>query len=352
MKPKYKKYLFIIIALGIGLVLGSTLFSSGNDSHSDHSHTQSEDSKVWTCSMHPQIRQDESGQCPICGMDLVPASQVSNTIDPDAIQMSKTARDLAQVQTTAIGIKNMTSNLEFSGQLVINQNQSFSISTNYKARVEHLYVNDEGESITDGQIIAELYAPDIQVLQQELNLAKRQNKKTLLNTITQKINNLELTRNEVESMKNAKLNLRAPQSGIVTELKIQQGDNLMADQTLMIIADLSTLWAEIDIYENDLNTINIGDELLINTPNNESLTGRVSFVSPVLDESSRSAKARIVIDNTDSNLKPGVFITAQPVEKTMQTETEQKLMVPNSAVLWTGKRSVVYKEIQNETGVF
>jgi len=232
MKPKYKKYLFIIIALGIGLVLGTTLFSSGNDSHSDHSYTQSEDSKVWTCSMHPQIRQDESGQCPICGMDLVPASQVSNTIDPDAIQMSKTARDLAQVQTTAIGIKNMTSNLEFSGQLVINQNQSFSISTNYKARVERLYVNDEGESITTGQIIAELYAPDIQVLQQELNLAKRQNNEPLLNTITQKINNLELTLNEVESMKNAKLNLRVPQSGVVTELKVQQGDNLMADQTL------------------------------------------------------------------------------------------------------------------------
>ncbi|WP_127846071.1 efflux RND transporter periplasmic adaptor subunit [Psychroflexus aestuariivivens] len=352
MKNKFKTYIIAAIILIFGIILGATLFTSESQNTSkpeEHSHELG-DNSTWTCSMHPQIRKDEPGDCPICGMDLIPANQMEKTIDPDAIKMSKTARKLAQVETMIVGSKNNNPSLNLSGRLEINQDKTHSISANYEARIEKLYVSEEGEKIEKGQVIAELYAPDIQVLKSELDLAKRQADERLLKKVKQKIQNYGLTLEDIQNIENSKLKLRATKSGVITELKVEEGDNLKTDQILMSIADLSTLWAVLDIYESDLNKIEVGDKVEMTTKSNENISGKVTFISPILNDDSRSAKARVVIDNQNIGLKPGIFITA--TLKGSEQEKNEKLMVPKSAVLWTGKRSVVYKQLENENGVY
>ena len=164
--------------------------------------------------------------------------------------------------------------------------------------------------------------------------------------------NYELSLSDIQSLENGTLKLRSPKNGMISSLNVQQGDNVKADQNLMSIADLSTLWAIVDVYESDLNRIKKGDELRVSIPNEENLTGKVVFVSPVLDANSRSAKARVVINNPFRNLKPGVFITAELTNTKSESTENQVLMVPKSAVLWTGKRSVVYQQLENENGVY
>ena len=350
MKTTIKTYIIAGLVLVLGIFLGATLFSSETkpEAH-DHAQEPAGD-KVWTCSMHPQIRKDESGDCPICGMDLIPASQMKEGVDPDAIRMSKTARKLAQVGTMTVGEEVPGSKMNFSGRLEVNQDNTSSISTNFKARIERLYINEEGEKVQKGQVIAELYAPEIQVLKEELELATRQGNEVLLKSIIKKIENYALSVSDIRSLENARLKLRSSKNGVISSLNVKQGDNVKADQNLMRIADLSSLWAIVDVYESDLNRIEKGDVLKIRIPNEDNVMGKVTFVSPVLDANSRTAKSRVVVQNPKRNLKPGVFITAE-LENT-KPNANQKLMVPRSAVLWTGKRSVVYQQLENKKGVY
>jgi Cu(I)/Ag(I) efflux system membrane fusion protein len=174
----------------------------------------------------------------------------------------------------------------------------------------------------------------------------------LLKSITSKIQNYELSVRDVQALEDGKLKLRASTSGVISTIKAKEGDNVNAGQTLLSIADLSNLWAILDVYESDLNRIKKGDELIIRIPNEDNVKGEVVFVSPVLDSNSRSAKARVVITNTNRNLKPGIFITAELGNPESKSASSEALMVPKSAVLWTGKRSVVYQQLENENGVY
>ena len=354
MKNNSKTYIIATLVLIIGIFIGASLFSSESQ-NKEHNHGQlqeSADTTAYTCSMHPQIRKDEPGDCPICGMDLIPASSMEESVDPDAIKMSKTARQLAGVETLVVGNQTLNSGLEFSGRLAINQDKTQSVTANVKSRIEKLYVNEDGEKVNKGQVIVELYAPDIQVLKEELDLAKRQENQQLLKSIKRKIKNYELSINDIESIKNGSLKLKSPSTGVVTNLQVKQGDHLKADQNLMRITDLSTLWAIVDVYESDLEKIEIGDELKIKMSNYKSTSGKVTFISPILDDKSRSAKARVVIDNSDFELKPGVFINATLSVENKNATPPKSLMIPKSAVLWTGKRSVIYQQLENENGVF
>jgi len=353
MKNNFKTYLIAASILLLGLVLGALLFSGNQANGAEHDHSQVQaEGQIWTCSMHPQIRNEEPGDCPICGMDLIPASQMDQTLDPDAIKMSKTARQLAQVETIVVGSQSSGSSLNLSGRLEMNQDNISSISANFKARIEKLYVNEEGEQVNKGQVIAELYAPEIQILKEELELATRQENEMLLKSVTRKIQNYELSVRDVQSLEDGRLKLRASTSGVISTIDVKQGDNVKAGQNLISIADLSSLWAILDVYESDLNRIKKGDELTIRIPNEDNETGEVVFVSPVLNTNSRTANARVVITNTNRNLKPGIFITAELANPESQPTSNQALMVPKSAVLWTGKRSVVYQQLENENGVY
>ncbi len=354
MNKNLKQYGIGGLLLVTGVILGAFIFSGDKSAH-EHARTSisQKEEKIWTCSMHPQIRQDSSGDCPICGMDLIPASQMGSEIDPEAIKMSKTARTLARIETTIVGnAKKESNNVNLSGELKVNEDRVESISANYDGRIERLYINDVGEQVRKGQVIAQIYAPDLQILKEEYILAKNQGNSGLLESVTKKIRNLDLNTNDILAMQDGVLNFKTPVSGVVSVLNVNQGDNIKTDQQLMQIADLSTLWASFDVYQSALDLVSEGDILNINIPNSSSVSAKVDFVSPVLDQKTRSAKARAIVDNNNLKLKPGVFISAELQHDTDQKQNKGSVMIPRSAVLWTGVRSVVYKEIEDESGVY
>lgn len=340
------------LVLVLGIFIGSSLFSSEENTE-DHNHTAETESSVWTCSMHPQIRNGEPGDCPICGMDLIPANTLEETVDPDAIRMTKSARALAQIETTLVSDgKKTSSTLDLSGQLDINEKSKTSLIANFDGRIEQLNINFEGETVQNNQIVAELYSSTIQVLKDEYALAKRTDNGSLMQSVVQKIENLELSLQDIQNKsKSATIPLRAQQTGNVTQLMVAQGDQVKAGQALMEITDLSTLWAMFDVYEQDLNLIKVGDEMSMNI-GGATVIGKVDFISPIFNTEERSAKVRVVVQNPNLRWKPGVFVTGVVSTNVINTKNETPLYVPKSSVLWTGKRSIVYKQLENENGVY
>ena len=352
MNTKFKTYLIAGLVLVLGIFIGASLFSSEENTE-DHNHTGETESSVWTCSMHPQIRNSKPGDCPICGMDLIPANTLEETVDPDAIRMTKSARALAKIETTLVGDgKKTTSNLELSGQLDINEKSKTSLTTNFDGRIEQLNINFEGETVQNNQVVAELYSSTIQVLKDEYALAKRTDNESIMQSVVQKIENLELSLQDIQNKsKSSTISLRAQQTGNVTQLMVAQGDQVKARQALMEITDLSTLWAMFDVYEQDLNLIKVGDEMSMNI-GGAAVTGKVDFISPIFNTEERSAKVRVVVQNPNLRWKPGVFVTGVVSTNVTNTKNETPLYVPKSSVLWTGKRSIVYKQLENENGVY
>lgn len=340
------------LVLVLGIFIGSSLFSSEENTQ-DHNHTAETESSVWTCSMHPQIRNGEPGDCPICGMDLIPANTLEETVDPDAIRMTKSARALAQIETTLVSDgKKTSSTLDLSGQLDINEKSKTSLIANFDGRIEQLNINFEGETVQNNQIVAKLYSSTIQVLKDEYALAKRTDNGSLMQSVVQKIENLELSLQDIQNKsKSATIPLRAQQTGNVTQLMVAQGDQVKAGQALMEITDLSTLWAMFDVYEQDLNLIKVGDEMSMNI-GGATVTGKVDFISPIFNTEERSAKVRVVVQNPNLRWKPGVFVTGVVSTNVINIKNETPLYVPKSSVLWTGKRSIVYKQLENENGIY
>lgn len=356
------KYILVgVVTLAVGLLLGKWFFG-GNSGEAEHIHDTTEvSSEVWTCSMHPQIRQEGPGLCPICGMDLIPLDSESNDdLDPSAIQMSNSAMYLAQVQTTEVQRGDMVKTIRLNGKIAADERQVFTQSAHLPGRIEQLLVNFTGEPVRKGQVIARVYSPELVTAQEELFQAKKLQATTpaLYNATREKLKNWKLTDAQVDAIEAAgkpqeTFELRADVSGIVLEKKVNLGDYLMRGEPLFTIANLSKVWVLFDAYESDLPWIKKGNRLEFTVASlpGETFKSQISFIDPIVDPQSRTADVRVEMANPGGKLKPEMFATAE-LQAAISGRKDQ-LVVPKSAVLWTGKRSVVYlQDISAEVPVF
>ena len=172
-RHKYFKYALILLT---GLFLGWIIFSGGSsrETHSSsehHDHDHGSEETIWTCSMHPQIRMEEPGLCPLCAMDLIPLQSSGSgdaSIDPDAIQLSNEAIALANIQTTRVNRQNPVKEVRLYGTIQVDERLSQSQTSHVSGRIEKLFVNFTGESVKEGQVIATIYSPELLTAQQEL----------------------------------------------------------------------------------------------------------------------------------------------------------------------------------------
>lgn len=355
---KYTVYI-ALTTLILGLFLGWMIFknpSDQNESEIEHDHA---DDTIWTCSMHPQIRQNEPGDCPICGMDLIPLSDDANSEDnPMEIKMSPTAMQLANVQTSVIVKQKPVKELRINGKVKLNESKISSQSSHIPGRIEKLMVNYTGETVKKGQVLGYVYSPDLVVAQEELFEAYefKETQPTLYNAAIGKLKNWKLTDQQIEEILNSKtiqeeFPILADVSGIVLNKKVNLGDYIQKGQGIYEIGDISTVWILLDIYESDLQWVNLGDdvEFTVQSLPGETFTGQISFIDPVVDPKTRVAKARVEIANSDRLLKPDMFVLS--TIKSPVNNQEDVLIVPKSAVMWTGERSVVYSKSTNENGV-
>ncbi|WP_191858466.1 efflux RND transporter periplasmic adaptor subunit [Hanstruepera ponticola] len=358
---KNNKIVIYIGLLAVGLLLGWILFGGSSKEEIDHNHDKvAETNQMWTCSMHPQIMQPEPGDCPICGMDLIPAESGSDGLLADQFKLTENAMALANIQTTVVGKGNVDGNsLKLSGKIAENEEANAVQVSYFSGRIERLNVSFTGEEVRKGQLLATIYSPELYAAQQELITASslKESQPALYKAVRNKLKLWKLSENQInqiEETQKVKENfpVYATVSGTVTEKLVEQGDYIKQGQPLLKIANLNTVWANFDVYENQIDLFKKGQEVLVTTNAyaNKEFKGKVDFIEPILNTKTRTVTLRVVLNNKNDVFKPGMFVTAN-IERVSSSNNEV-LTIPASAVLWTGERSVVYLKTNPDQTVF
>ncbi len=364
MDTNRKTIIIVLVTLAIGLLLGWLIFGgSESKATEEHQHEHSAEEvageTTWTCSMHPQIRQPEPGDCPICGMDLIPLEEEQNSeIDPNAVSMSATAMQLANIQTAVVGSSELLKVVRLNGKVQEDERLIFSQSSHIPGRIEDLKVNFTGDYVKKGQVIASVYSPDLVTAQEELFEAQKikDSQPQLFEAAKEKLKNWKLTEDQINQILASGKTLEtfdvlAEVSGYVTQKKVNTGDYVRRGEAIYEVADFSRVSVLFDVYESDLPWIKKGDKVTytIESLPGETFEGTIDYLDPVINPKTRVAKARVVQSNTALKLKPEMFVSGKVEAKLPQTDA---VVVPKTAVMWTGKRSVVYVKSQTEKGVY
>ncbi|RAJ11806.1 efflux RND transporter periplasmic adaptor subunit [Olleya aquimaris] len=358
---KNNKIVIYIGILVVGVLLGWLLFGGSSNEEIDHNHDAvAATNQMWTCSMHPQIMQPEPGDCPICGMDLIPAESGSDGLMADQFKLTENAMALANIQTTVVGKGNVEGNtIKLSGKIAENEEANAVQVSYFAGRIERLNVSFTGEEVRKGQLLATIYSPELYAAQQELITAAslKESQPALYKAVRNKLKLWKLSENQInqiEETRKVKENfpVYATVSGTVTEKLVEQGDYIKQGQPLLKIANLNTVWGNFDVYENQIDRFKKGQEVMITTnayPNKE-FKGKVDFIDPVLNTKTRTVTLRVVLSNKDDVFKPGMFVTANIEGST--AKNDEVLSIPASSVLWTGERSVVYLKTNPDQPIF
>ena len=356
-----KKYIIYIGILAVGLILGGLLFGGNPNKDTEHNHDAiAELNQMWTCSMHPQIMQPEPGDCPICGMELIPADTGADGLLADQFKLTKNALALANIQTSVVGQGMVDGNtIKLSGKIVENEEANTVQVSYFSGRIERLKVSFTGEEVRKGQLLASIYSPELYAAQQELLTAAslKESQPALYEAVRNKLKLWKLSENQINQIVTSGKVLEnfpvyATVSGTVSEKLVEQGDYVKQGQPLLKISNLNTVWANFDVYENQIDLFKKGQAVLVTTKtySNKEFKAKVDFIDPILDTRTRTVKLRVVLSNTNEIFKPGMFVEGR-LER-MTSNKEQVLTVPASAVLWTGERSVVYIKPNPDQPVF
>jgi len=348
------------VALIIGLAAGWALFGGTGTATDQHEHTEQTEAKetIWTCSMHPQIRQNEPGDCPICGMDLIPLDDGSDSSDEaigaDEIQMTPSAMKLAEVQTYMVKKGAPEKAVFLLGKVKPDERNMAALTARFGGRIEKLYVNFTGQQVKKGQKLASLYSPDLITAQRELIEARKykESNPSFYRSTRSKLKLWDLSEKQIDAIEQqgkpiVYFDILSPISGTVTRRDVSIGDYIKEGSPLFEVVNLKKVWVMFDAYESDLPWINKGDTIRFTLQSipGKTYTGTVTYIDPFINEKTRVAQVRVEMNNRDMKLKPEMF--ANGILQSKTAENTHQLLIPKTSVLWTGKRSVVYVKVPN-----
>ena len=340
-----------------GIVLGAMLFGgsadTGDEAAADAEQAQAHDhengDEAWTCPMHPSVREDGPGDCPICGMELVRADEVDDegqAQDEYSMVMSESAAQLARVQTTEVERGTPSREIELPGRVKVDERNITTITSHFPGRIRDLKVDFTGAYIEEGQPMASIYSPELISAQRELLEAKRYEETSpeMVESARQKLRLWELSEREINRIEESgevhtELEIDSPVSGYVLDRRVSHEEHIDEGTILYEVADLDDVWVVFEAYEEDLQWLQEGDEVSFRMRSNpgENHTAQITYIDPVVDGGSRTARVRAEMSNPQGELKPDMLVRG-----TVHSEMAEGLMVPKSAVLWTGPRSLVY----------
>ncbi|OUR97618.1 efflux transporter periplasmic adaptor subunit [Flavobacteriales bacterium 33_180_T64] len=356
-----KKYIIYSGVLAVGLLLGWLFFGNSINEKAEHNHAESiEKNQLWTCSMHPQIMLPEAGDCPICGMDLIPAESGADGLNANEFKLTNNAMALANIQTSFVG-KNTNKNtaIKLSGKVSENEEANVVQASYFSGRIERLSINSVGEEVRKGQLLATIYSPELFAAQQELitTSSLKESQPALYKAVRNKLKLWKISENQINQIEASgivkqNVPIYATVSGTVSEKLVEQGDYVKQGQALLKIANLNTVWALFDVYENQIELFKKGQDITVitNAYPNKEFKNKVDFIDPTFNLATRTVKLRVVLNNKNREFKTGMFVEGY-VENTLSFNGE-RLMIPSSAVLWTGKRSVVYLKTSPNEPIF
>lgn len=351
-KHKMITYLLLFVA---GIFIGYMLFAPS--SNKDKTQKQASATQ-YTCSMHPQIRQDKPGKCPLCGMDLTPVGQTSSSgVDTNSVMFTDEAAALADIETLVLWKEDSQKEITLYGNVDINERTSQIQSSYVNGRIEKLYISAVGDKVSKGQTIALIYSPEVYAACQELvaalNYTDKNQSQALVNAAKEKLLLWNITTKQIEDIianrqATAYIELKANTTGTVVKKDVSQGDYVKQGDALFTIANLSSLWVQLKAYEQDIPFLKVGQSVQLTCEGlaNKKISSKITFISPVIDDKTRTMDVRVEISNPNGAMKPQMYVTAKVMAD--MSEFKDKLLVPKSAVLFTGKRSLVYVKDPNQ----
>ena len=358
---KYKKYIIAAGILILGIILGN-VFSGGDSAttHTDgeHEYVQDPVTQLWTCSMHPQIKMEKPGNCPICGMELIPLETTddsSENIADDEIVMNEQSYQLANIQTTVVEKSSAKKEIRLLGRVKPDERRLYSQVSHIPGRIERLYVNFTGEKVYSGQKIVRIYSPELISAQKELFEAiKSKDIYPQLYTASRnklklwKLSDKQIAAIEASGVVQEQIDILSDHSGYVMSRNVELGDYIMAGGNLFDIANLSSVWVMFEAYEADIPWIHVNDRVSFNIQAipGKDFEGKITYVDPFVSSNTRVAKVRVEVNNPSNKLLPEMF--ASGIIKAKMKGMENTIVIPKSAVLWTGKRAVVYVKVPHE----
>ncbi|ABQ24304.1 efflux RND transporter periplasmic adaptor subunit [Geotalea uraniireducens] len=327
-----------------------------------------EEGKVlYTCAMHPFIIKDKPGSCPICGMTLIKKVEGAQASAKEMemlghVSLSPTQMVMANVASVEAKVMPLNKEINAVGIVQYDQARQAKVTAWVAGRIDRLFVNTVGSYVSKGKPVAEVYSPDLVSAQQEYLLAlksREQLKNSPIQSIAQGgeglvasarqrlillgVKDEQLAGLEKSGQPNIRLSIYTPLSGIVIEKIALEGQYVNTGDPLFNIADLSSVWVEVEVYENEFSFIKIGQavDIVSQSYPGKTFRGRVAFIYPFLDPKTRTVKVRVEIPNPGLKLKPDMFVNAS-----VKVPLGSSIVVPVTAVMDTGNRQVVWVEMQ------
>jgi membrane fusion protein, copper/silver efflux system len=349
----YNRIFQLSIVMITGLILGWLIFRPSGSSGDEHAHEQGEES-TYTCSMHPQIRQDDPGSCPICGMDLIPVTRAADRegSSPFVYVMSPEAMALANVQTHRVHYVSPEHEILLTGKVAANEQRMAVITANYSGRIDELYIDFTGQTVQKGEKLATIYSPALITAQSELIEAAtfKETSPALYQAAREKLRLWKIAEEQIEAIENkgvviTKFDVYADRSGVVIRRDVSKGDFVNRGSVLFLLADLSSVWILLDAYESDLPFLRVGQRITfsVNSVPGRTFSSSISFIDPFINPQTRTVAVRAELPNPGQILKPEMFV--QGKVKAGLAVRERALVIPQTSLLWTGRRSVVYVKV-------
>ncbi|MBT1074231.1 efflux RND transporter periplasmic adaptor subunit [Geobacter grbiciae] len=321
---------------------------------------------LYTCAMHPFIIKDKPGTCPICGMQLIKKVEGAQANAKELemlghVSLSPTQQVMANVATVEAKAMPLTKEVNAVGIVQYDQSRQAKVTAWVAGRIDRLHVNTVGAYVSKGKPVAEVYSPDLVSAQQEYLLALKsrdrlkdssiasisQGGEGLVASARQRLLLLGVKEQQIAGLEkagqpNIRLSIYTPLSGVVIEKMALEGQYVNTGDPLFNIADLSTVWVEVEVYENEFSFIKLGQRVDIVSQSwpGKTFSGRVSFVYPFLDPKTRTVKVRVELPNPGMKLKPDMFVNAS-----VKVPLGSAVAVPVTAVMDTGTRQVAWVEM-------
>jgi len=335
-RPNILKPLMFIIKKPVSILLPIALFFAGwwfGLAPKEHNHEEGrantgKTSTKWTCSMHPLIRQDNPGLCPICNMDLIPLVAGNSDGGLREISVSAEASSLLDLRVSPVVRAAAVVDVQMFGKIDFDERNTVTTTARMSGRLDRLYADFTGTTVSQGDEIAEIYSPELIVAQHTLiraridwlqakSTSERTSMLKMLESAREKMRLLNLSDLQIASIEKQKkpsdhITLLAPQSGIIVNLNVKEGQYVKTGDPLFAIADLKSVWLKMEAYETDLPWIRYAQDVTFSVEAipEKVFHGPIAFIDPQLDPMRRIIKVRVNVDNKDLLLKPGMFANA------------------------------------------
>jgi membrane fusion protein, copper/silver efflux system len=312
---------------------------------------------AWIDPMYSQgpphlYKSNHPGAAPDCGMKLVPqyADEASPTT-AGGVSIPPQRQQLIGVKLATAELRDLSHTIRATGRVAVDERRVAQIRTKFEGFVDALYVNFTGQPVRRGDPLLAVYSPDLLATQNELILAERTRSdlgKTLADAARTRLRLMDMSNADIDRVARTgkpsrDVVLRSPVSGVVTTKSAVAGARVMPTDTLYEVADLSHVWVLADVYESELQAVRVGTPAQV-VIGGQTLNGSVTFIGPVVAAQTRTASVRIELDNRAELLKPDMF-----ADVILQSPLGSSVAVPDSAVMNTGTRSVVFVARGNGT---